>query len=642
MQSRNPETKLRESSRLFSSDDLRRFASGGHDSLYERLGAHVVRNDKETSWHFSVWAPNATGVSVIGDYNGWGRGQALTRVEETGIWEGSVAEVRGGTLYKYQIETANGRMLYKADPFAFCAEAPPGTASVCWELQYRWNDAGWVKRRKERTAPDRAMSIYEVHLGSWRRDPRRPDRFLTYRELAPSLADYLTRMNFSHVEFLPVMEHPYYGSWGYQTTGYFAPTRRYGDPEDLMFMIDYLHQAGIGVILDWVPSHFASDEHGLGVFDGTHLFEHEDPRRGYHPEWGSYIFDYERGEVRSFLLSSAMFWLDVYHADALRVDGVASMLYLDYSRRPGEWLPNERGGRENIEAIEFFRQLNTRVYSAGTGVQTIAEESTAWPMVSRPASEGGLGFGMKWDMGWMHDTLQYMKVDPLFRSAEHRKLTFRGLYAFSEKHVLPLSHDEVVHGKKSLLDKMPGDYWQKFANLRAFYCYFMAHPGKKLLFMGGEFGQFIEWQEWKGLDWNLLQYEMHAKLQAFSSYLLHTYRREAALWEQDCGWNGFRWIDCQDADNSVIAFLRLTKKGKVLLVVVNFTPVIHYNYRVGVPQPGRWREVLNSDEEAFGGSGQKNTVLEAEPVSWHGYSSSLTLLLPPLATIYLKPEEQIE
>lgn len=622
-----------------SNFDCYLFNSGRHFRSYQLLGAHFDVRDGKEGFRFAVWAPNAERVSVVGGFNGWdGVAHVMSRLGESGIWERFVPGIQNGDVYKYEVITRAGGRILKADPYAFRAEKRPETASVVQGPSgHVWQDGEWLKNRS--SGLNGPVAIYEVHLGSWKRNH---DGFPNYLEIADELVDYVNRMGFTHIEILPLAEHPLDGSWGYQATGYYAPTSRYGQPDDLRYFIDRCHRQGIGVIMDWVPGHFCKDDHGLREFDGTPLYEGDNPLRSENHGWGTLNFDFGRPEVWSFLISNALYWLEYFHIDGLRVDAVSNMLYLDYGRKDGEWAANSRGGRENLEAIAFLKTLNEATHEYYPSCTLIAEESTAWPAVTRPVYLGGLGFDYKWNMGWMNDMLSYMAKDAVHRKWHHNLLTFSLTYAFSENFLLPLSHDEVVHGKKSLLDKMPGDYWQKFANLRAFYCYFMAHPGKKLLFMGGEFGQFIEWQEWKGLDWNLLQYEMHAKLQSFSSYLLHTYRREAALWEQDYGWNGFQWIDCQDADNSVIAFLRLTKKGKVLLVVVNFTPVVHYNYRVGVPQPGRWREVLNSDEEAFGGSGQKNTVLEAEAVSWHGYSSSLTLLLPPLATIYLKPEEQIE
>jgi 1,4-alpha-glucan branching enzyme len=528
----------------------------------------------------------------------------------------------------------------KADPFGILHEKPPRTASVVWDLEYQWNDSEWMQKRKEKNSLHAPMSTYEVHLGSWMRVPEEHNRPLTYRELAPRLADYARRMYFTHVELLPIMEHPFYGSWGYQTTGYFAPTSRYGTPQDFMFLVDYLHQHGIGVILDWVPSHFPSDAHGLAYFDGTHLFEHADSRKGFHPDWKTHIFNYGRNEVRTFLMSSAMFWLDKYHADGLRVDAVASMLYLDYSRKEGEWLPNEHGGRENLEAIEFLREFNQESYNQHPGIQTIAEESTAWPMVSRPVYVGGLGFGLKWDMGWMHDTLEYFQRDPIHRKFHHNKLTFRMLYGFTENFVLPLSHDEVVHGKGSLIGKMPGDEWQKFANLRLLYAYMWAQPGKKLLFMGGEFGQVREWGHDTSLEWDVLQYPLHSGMQNWVEQLNRLYREQPALHAMEAEPAGFEWIDCNDHLSSTISLLRKTKSGKDNIVVVcNFTPVPRMGYRLGVPSGGFWRELLNSDAREYGGSGMGNMGgLKAEEEPSHGRPQSLLLTLPPLGALFLKAD----
>ena len=628
---------------LLTDDDLYLFNQGSHFRLYEKLGAHPLSEEGREGTYFAVWAPDAERVSVVGDLNGWdAMAHPLGSRGESGIWEGFIPGVRKGAVYKYHIQSRfRGYRADKADPFALFSEVPPKTASVVWDLEYAWDDRDWMKTRaganNAHTAP---WSIYEVHLGSWMRVPEEGERPLTYRELAPHLAEYVKNMGFTHVQFLPVMEHPFYGSWGYQVTSYFAPTSRYGTPQDFMSLVDYLHQAGVGVILDWVPSHFPNDEHGLGYFDGTHLYEHGDPRQGIHPDWNSFIFNYGRSEVRSFLLSSALFWLHRFHADGLRVDAVASMLYLDYSRKEGEWIPNQYGGRENLEAISFLRRFNEEVYRRYPDVQTIAEESTAYPMVSRPTYVGGLGFGMKWDMGWMHDTLKYMFKDPLYRKFHHHLLTFRLLYAFQENFVLPLSHDEVVHGKGSLLGKMPGDEWQKFANLRALFGYMFAQPAKKLVFMGGEFGQWSEWYHEKSLDWHLLQYEPHAGLQKWVQDLNWFYRLEPALHELDFSPAGFEWIDCNDSDSSVVSLLR---KGHstddLVMAVCNFTPVPRLNYRVGAPRGGFWKEVLNSDAPIYGGSGMGNMGgAEAAPLSLHGRSHMLTLTLPPLSAVFLKSE----
>jgi len=557
----------------------------------------------------------------------------------SGIWEGFIPSVGKGANYKYYINSRyNGYKVEKADPFGFLSEVPPKTASIIWDLDYAWGDAKWMSSRAEHNRPDAPMAIYEVHLGSWMRFPEEGNRSLTYRELAPKLAEYVSEIGFTHVEFLPVMEHPFYGSWGYQSVGYFSPTSRYGQPQDFMYLIDSLHEHGIGVILDWVPSHFPSDEYGLGYFDGTHLYEHEDPKKGIHPEWDSFIFNYGRKEVQSFLISSALFWFDKYHVDGLRVDAVASMLYLDYGHKEGDWIPNEYGGNENLEAIRFLRRFNEEVYMSFPDVQTIAEESTAWPMVSRPTYVGGLGFGMKWDMGWMHDTLDYMSKESIHRKYHHNKLTFRMLYAFHENFILPLSHDEVVYGKGSLLRKMPGDDWQKFANLRLLFGYMYAQPAKKLLFMGGEFGQWDEWYHEASVDWNLLQYPAHAGLQRWVTDLNHLYKREPALYDLDFDPSGFEWIDCNDSQQSTLSLMRRGRsKDEFMIVACNFTPVPRHNYRVGAPKAGIWKEVLNSDSTDYGGSGLGNLgLVESEAMPFHGRPCSLNILLPPLAVVYFK------
>ncbi len=626
---------------LLTEQDIYHFREGTYFRAYERLGAHADPAGGAT--HFAVWAPNADAVSVLGDFNGWSRGAdpLQPRWDSSGIWEGSIASAARGALYKYAITARHsGETLEKSDPYAFCTEVPPRTASVVWDLGYQWHDAAWMSRRARANALEAPWSIYEVHLGSWRRTPAAGAGPPGYRELAAELADYVTDMGFTHVELLPVMEHPFYGSWGYQVTGYFAPSARYGSPQDFMYFVDHLHQRGIGVILDWVPSHFPSDAHGLARFDGTHLYEHADPRQGFHPEWSSSIFNYGRAEVRDFLASSALFWLEKYHADALRVDAVASMLYLDYGRRAGEWIPNRFGGHENLEAVEFLKQLNLAVYRDHPGTQTVAEESTAWPMVSRPTYLGGLGFGLKWNMGWMHDTLKYFHQDPLHRKFHHSRLTFSIWYAFSENFVLPLSHDEVVHGKGALLGKMPGDEWQQFASLRLLFGYMWAHPGKKLLFMGGEFGQRREWQHDESLEWHVLAYPLHAGVQRWVRDLNRLYRASPALHELDFTESGFEWIDCDDADQSVIVFLRRDRAGAPLLVACNFTPVPREGYQVGVPRGGGWHERLNSDARDYGGSGRGNLgALEAAATPSHGQSHSLLLHLPPLAVVVLAPQE---
>jgi 1,4-alpha-glucan branching enzyme len=628
---------------LFTDDDLYLFNEGSHVRLYEKLGAHPMTFEGTDGTYFSVWAPDAEQVFVTGTFNDWEEAShPLHPRGESGIWQGFLPGVGKGTLYKYHIRSRyNGYRVDKTDPFALFNEIPPKTASIVWDLEYAWGDQAWMANRRGRNALDAPMSAYEVHLGSWRRVAEEGNRSLSYRELARALAEHVLRMGFTHVEFLPVMDHPFFGSCGYQTTGYFAPSGFYGAPQDFMYLIDCLHQHGIGVILDWVPSHFPTDEHGLGYFDGTHLFEHSDPRQGLHPDWNTFVFNYGRNEVQSFLLSSALFWLDKYHADGLRVDAVASMLYRDYSRKEGEWIPNQYGGRENLEAMAFLRRLNAEVFQSYPDTQTIAEESTAWPMVSRPTYLGGLGFGLKWDMGWMHDTLEYMAQDPFFRKYHHNRLTFRMLYAFHENFVLPLSHDEVVHGKGSLLGKMPGDDWQKFANLRLLFAYMYAQPAKKLLFMGGEFGQWREWAHDGSIEWELLDHAPHAGLQRWVAELNRAYRSEPALYERDCDPAGFEWIDCTDAEASVLSFVR---KGRgtddLMLVACNFTPVLRPNYRVGAPRGGLWKEVLNSDAKDYGGGGRPPNLggVEAAPISLHGRPYSLTITLPPLAAVFFKSE----
>ena len=618
--------------------DLHLFNEGTHHKLWEKLGSHIVPGGVV----FGVWAPNADRVSVVGDFNGWDRdANVLEPVGHSGIWEGFIPGLQKGATYKYHIVSRhNGYRVDKADPFAVHHETPPATASKVWDLDYQWNDAGWMAGRRARNAYESPMSIYEVHLGSWRwtTDDGHRWRAMSYREIAHPLAEYVKKMNFTHVELMPIMEHPFYGSWGYQGTGFFAPTSRYGTPQDFKYLVDTLHQHGVGVILDWVPSHFPTDEHGLSYFDGTHLFEHSDPRKGFHPDWNSLIFNYGRNEVRSFLLSSALYWLDEYHADGLRVDAVASMLYLDYSRKQGEWIPNEFGGRENIEAISFLRRLNEDVYKVHPDVQVIAEESTAWPMVSRPTYVGGLGFGMKWDMGWMHDSLRFFSKDPIHRRYHHNDLTFRMMYAFTENFVLPLSHDEVVHGKGSLIGKMPGDEWQRFANLRLLFAHMYANPGKKLVFMGGEFGQWREWNHDASLDWSLLDSPIHDGARRWLEDLNKAYRDIPALHELDMSPEGFEWIDCCDSENSVVSVVRRSKSrpDEMVAIILNFTPLPRYNYQVGLPRAGHWREVLNSDATLYGGSGQGNMGgLEAAPIPLHGRRWSVTLTIPPLGAVFL-------
>jgi 1,4-alpha-glucan branching enzyme len=632
---------------VFTEQDIYLFREGTYFRAYEKLGAHLLKGDAAhgsgiKGTHFAVWAPNAARVAVVGDFNAWrpDANPLTARPDSSGIWAGVVPNAGRGALYKYHVESARGGYtVQKSDPYAFRCETPPRTASIVWDTTYEWGDSEWMRTRAQANALGAPMSVYEVHIGSWRRVPEEHNRSLTYRELAQQLGDYVTELGFTHVEFLPVMEHPFYGSWGYQVTGYFAPTSRYGAPQDFMYLVDHLHQRGIGVILDWVPSHFPSDEHGLAYFDGTHLYEHQDPRQGFHPEWNSSIFNYGRAEVRNFLGSNALYWLERYHVDGLRVDAVASMLYLDYARKSGEWIANKFGGNENLDAIDFLKSLNLAVYRDQPDTQTIAEESTAWPGVSRPVYLGGLGFGLKWNMGWMHDTLKYFQTDPLFRRYEHNKLTFGLLYAFAENFTLPLSHDEVVHGKGSLLGKMPGDEWQQFANLRLLTGYMWAHPGKKLLFMGGEFGQKREWTHEQSLEWHVLQYSHHAGMRRWIQDLNRFYRHTPALYQRDFTPDGFEWIDCNDTESSTLAFLR---KGHdpsdVVLIVCNFTPVPRDNFRVGAPCGGHWQERLNSDARYYGGSDLGNFGgVEAAPLLAHGRHHSLTLRLPPLATLFLTP-----
>ena len=626
---------------MLNERDIYYFKEGTNARLYRGLGCHPEMRNGVAGTAFSVWAPNAQKVSVIGEWNGWNPQADVmqARGDHSGIWEGWSSYVRRGQTYKYRIESNHhGYVVDKADPFAFYGEAPPAKASRVWTLDYEWRDQEWMGRRQQANALDTPCATYEMHLGSWRRGEG--NRMLGYREIAEPLADYVAGMGFTHVELMPLTEHPFYGSWGYQTTGYFSPTARYGEPQDLMYLIDVLHQRGIAVILDWVPSHFPGDEHGLAYFDGTYLFEHADRRQGFHPEWNSWIFNYGRNEVRAFLLSSALFWLEHYHIDGLRVDAVASMLYLDYGRRDGEWIPNVHGGRENLDAINFLQRLNEAVYREYPGTQVIAEESTAWPKVSHPVSSGGLGFGMKWNMGWMHDTLSYFQKDPLYRQHHQNLLTFSLIYAFSENFVLPLSHDEVVYGKKSLIAKMPGDNWQQFANLRLMFGYMWAHPGKKLLFMGGEFGQYKEWNHDVSLDWNLLEGERNGGLRQWIGDLNHLYREEAALHQLDFDGTGFSWIDCSDNAASVISFVRRARDGSAVVVVCNFTPIPRTNYGVGIPEGGNWREILNSDAQVYGGGGIGNFgVVEAGPVPAHGHRFSLTLTLPPLGILLLKADK---
>ncbi|MBN2058280.1 MAG: 1,4-alpha-glucan branching protein GlgB [Candidatus Saganbacteria bacterium] len=643
IKNRRRRVKVMHGPSLITDSDVYLFKEGTHCRLYDKLGAHPAKVKRRIGTHFAVWAPNAEKVSVLGDFNGWDRGShpLAPRWDASGIWEGFVPGVSKGDLYKYHITSRHNRYsVDKGDPFAFFWEISPRTASIVWDLDHEWHDAEWMQGRAQKNSLRAPMSVYEVHLGSWKRQASDNYRSLHYKELADQLVAYVKKMGFTHVEFLPVMEHPFFGSWGYQTAGYFAPSSRYGEPQELMQLIDVLHQNGIGVILDWVPSHFPSDQHGLAFFDGTHLFEHSDPRQGFHPDWNSYIFNYGRREVQEFLISSAVFWLDKYHVDGLRIDAVASMLYLDYSRKEGEWVPNQYGGRENLDAIDFLKKLNSVIYQEFPDVQTIAEESTAWPMVTRPAHVGGLGFGMKWDMGWMHDTLLYISKDPVHRKYHQDQLTFSIWYAFSENFMLPLSHDEVVHGKGSLLGKMPGDDWQKFANLRLLYGYMYAHPAKKLLFMGGELGQWNEWNHDAELSWDLLQHSPHQGIQKWVRDLNSLYKQEPRLFEQDFEQAGFEWIDCSDYTSSVIIFLRKAATvNDPLLAVCNFTPVFRKGYRIGVPLAGLWQEILNSDALDYGGSGKINPDgVNTENIKAHGRPQSLVLDLPPLGIMLFKPK----
>jgi 1,4-alpha-glucan branching enzyme len=624
--------------------DLYLFGEGNLNRAYDKLGAHLAEREGRRGAHFAVWAPSAKFVSVIGNFNGWNPRANVMNPSRVGIWESFVPDVGQGAIYKYHIES-NYRdyTVDKADPYGFAAQIRPATASCVWDLEsYSWNDGEWMAGRARNNSLDSPISIYEVHLGSWRRVPEESNRWLSYRELAPLLAEYVHNTGFTHVEFLPIMEHPFDGSWGYQTIGYFAPTSRFGTPADFMFLVDTLHQHGVGVILDWVPAHFPRDEAGLGYFDGSHLYEHADPRQGEHPDWNTFVFNYGRNEVQTFLISNALFWLDKYHVDGLRVDAVASMLYLDYGRREGQWIPNRYGGKENIDAIHFLRTLNERVYTAVPDVIMIAEESTAWPQVSRPTYVGGLGFGLKWNMGWMHDLLDYMSQDPVFRSYHHNQITFSLLYAFTENFVLPFSHDEVVYGKGSMLGKMPGDEWQKFANLRLLYGFMFGHPGKKLLFMGDEFGPWSEWNHDASLDWRMLDRPFHAGLKRWVRDLNTLYRGRPALHELDFEAAGFEWVDCKDFQRSVISFLRRGRNpDDQLLFVCNFTPVVRQNYRIGISQKGFWKEVLNSDAPLYGGSGQGNFGgLSAVPLPIHGRPFSLNALLPPLGMVVFQHESR--
>lgn len=623
---------------LLTDYDVNLFRSGKHYRIYDKLGAHVIEVEGQKGVQFAVWAPSAQAVSIIGDFNGWKRGEfpLNARWDSSGIWEGFIPGLENGTVYKYAVDAPDGRQLEKGDPFARLWEMPPKTASVVWDTWYEWEDKDWMNQRANVNGHDKPFSIYEVHLGSWKK--KNEGESLSYRELAEELVDYVKEMGFTHVEFLPVMEHPYFPSWGYQITGYFAPSSRFGGPQDFMYLVDALHQAGVGVVLDWVPSHFPNDAHGLADFDGTHLYDHADPRQGFHPDWKSAIFNYGRNEVRSFLISNALFWLERYHIDGLRVDAVASMLYLDYSRNEGEWIPNRFGGNENLEAIQFLREFNETVYREFPDTVTIAEESTAWSGVSRPIYAGGLGFGQKWMMGWMHDTLNYFTNDPIHRSYHHGEITFSMVYAFTENFMLPLSHDEVVHGKGPLIDRMPGDEWQRFANMRTLFGYMFTHPGTNLLFMGGEFGQTSEWDIEKGIDWGLTKYKPHEGLKNWVKALNEFYRNTPALYEQQFDGKGFEWIDHGDHLNSSLSYLRRAKDPEdSVVVIVNFTPVVRHNFRVGVPAGGTYSCILNSDDKAYGGTGNYSVdQLESVDSEWNGRPAHLEFSLPPLGVVVLK------
>lgn len=620
-----------------NNENLYLYHQGTNYRSYQLFGAHLTEQDGAAGIRFAVWAPHARAVSVVGDFNGWdATAHPMQRSEETEIWLCFIPELGEGATYKYSIETAGGNRILKADPYGFGAELRPQTASVVRELRhYAWQDEAWQKEKARHSAYTSPMLAYEVHLGSWRRNAA--GAFLTYREAAEQLVAYVREMHYTHIELMPLCEHPFDGSWGYQATGYYAVTRRYGEPEDFMYLVDLCHQNGIGVILDWVPGHFCRDEQGLRHFDGEPLYESSNPKRAENYEWGTTNFDYGRTEVRSFLISNALFWFDAYHIDGLRIDAVANMLYLNYGRKEGEWEPNRYGGSGNLEAMEFLRMLNQAVFEYYPTALMIAEESTSWPLISKPVYMGGMGFNFKWNMGWMNDMLRYVEMDPIHRKWNHHLVTFSFMYAFSENYVLPLSHDEVVHGKRSLLDKMPGDYWQKFAGLRVFLSYWLSHPGKKLLFMGSEFGQFIEWKYDDSLDWHLLEYPMHRKLHAFVKEANRLYCQIPAFWEIDCEWKGFEWIDCNDNENSVVSFVRRGETGDFIIVVCNFTPVVRYDYRIGVPEKGVYREVFNTDSEVFGGS---NVINEGEffsqEVPWHNHQQSIVFTVPPLAAVYFR------
>ena len=640
------EQRLVEGYSRFTDFDIALFQSGKHYKLYEKLGSHVVEHNGVVGTYFAVWAPNAQYIAVIANFNGWNRGshQLYPRWDGSGIWEGFIPNIGNGETYKYFIKSSSGEELEKSDPFALSWELPPHTASIVSDTFYEWNDKEWMAKRYEYNALDKPYSVYEMHVGSWARNYESPDEFLNYRQLAAKLVPYIKEMGFTHVEFMPIMEHPYYPSWGYQISGFYAASSRYGTPQDLMFLVEELHKADIGVILDWVPSHFPGDAHALYNFDGTHLYEHADMRKGFHPDWKSYIFNYGRNEVRAFLISNALFWLDRYHVDGLRVDAVASMLYLDYSRNHGEWEPNIYGGNENLEAISFLKEFNEAVYAHFPDTQTIAEESTSFTGVSRPVYTGGLGFGMKWMMGWMHDTIKYFSTDPLYRKYHLDQVTFSMIYVFTENFMLPFSHDEVVYGKGSMLNKMPGDDWQKFANLRLLYSYMFTHPGTKLLFMGAEFGQGDEWDFQRSLDWYVLQYPNHNGIKETVKALNRLYKLEPALYEKGFDYTGFEWIDGGNANDSILVYARKGYNADDdLVVVLNMTPVIRYDFRVGVTQAGEWQEIFNSDAENLWGSGIINyNAVNSEPVSWHGRDNSINITIPPLGASVFKRKKVIK
>ncbi|KPM49854.1 1,4-alpha-glucan branching protein GlgB [Jiulongibacter sediminis] len=625
---------------LFTDFDIHLFKSGKHFKLYEKMGSHVLTHENQKGTLFSVWAPNANAVSVIGNFNGWNKEshKLMPRWDHSGIWEGFIPGLENGEVYKYAIDTKHGEWIEKADPYALMWELPPRTASIVWDTYYEWEDKDWLAKRKDKNSLKSAYSVYEVHLGSWKRDPADNDRRLTYREIARDLVPYVKELGFTHVEFMPVMQHPFEPSWGYQVTGYYAAASQFGNPQDLMFLIEELHKNDIGVILDWVPSHFPGDQHGLYRFDGSALYEHENPLEGYHPDWKSYIFNYGRYEVRSFLISNALFWLDRFHVDGLRVDAVASMLYRDYSRKEGEWIPNQFGGRENLEVISLLKELNEEVYKQFPDTQTIAEESTAFPGVSRPTFSGGLGFGMKWMMGWMNDTLSYFEKDPAYRRHHQNDITFSTVYAFSENFMLPLSHDEVVYGKGSLLDKMPGNEWQQFANLRLLYTYMFTHPGAKLIFMGGEFGQRAEWNFQYSLDWHEVEKPLNKGVSKLLAKLNNLYKTESALTEYQFEGKGFSWLDTSDNENSVLYYKRKSDDEEVF-VILNMTPVPRENYEIGVPKSGTYTEVFNSDNGDFGGSNITNGKMKASKKEIHGMDYSISINLPPLAGVIFKHQK---